>query len=94
MTGDYVNPEKRERELRNRTNRRLSWNRKVWKITEKGSMVLKYDGHRITIFHPKNSNQYKVVIDNTFGKKLFNDVASAKIAAFKGVEYLNKMNNN
>lgn len=88
MTGDYLNPERRERELRNRTNRRLTWNKKVWKINEKGNLILKYDSHRITIFQTKNSNQYKVVIDGTFGKKIFNDVASAKNAAFKGVEYL------
>lgn len=88
MTGDYVNPERRERELRNRTNRRISLNRKVWKINEKGNLILKYDSHRITIFHPKNSSQYKVVIDDIFGKKIFNDVISAKNAAFKGVEYL------
>jgi len=88
MTDDYINPERRERELRNRTNRRISWNRKVWKINEKGNLILKYDGHRVTIFHPKNSSQYKVVIDDTFGKKIFNDVTSAKNAAFKGVEYL------
>lgn len=93
MTGDYVNPERRERELRNRTNRKQSWNRKVWIINEKGNLILKYNGHRITIFRPINSSQYKAVIDNTFGKKLFNDVASAKSAAFKGVEYLNKKNN-
>jgi hypothetical protein len=88
MTGDYVNPERREKELRNRTNRRQSWNKKVWRINEKGNLILKYDNHRITIFRLNNSSQYKVVIDKTFGKKIFNDVASAKIAAFKGVEYL------
>jgi hypothetical protein len=53
-------------------------------------LILKHNGHRITIFHPKNSNQYKVVIDNVFGNKMFNDVASAKNAAFNGVEYLKK----
>ena len=87
MTDDYVNPEKRESELRNRSKRKLSWNKKTWKINEKGNLVLKYEGHRITIFHPNNSSQYKVVIDETFGNKTFKDVASAKNAAFKGVEY-------
>jgi hypothetical protein len=90
MTGDYVNPERRERELRNRVKRRSAWNRKVWRVNEKGNLILKYDGHRITIFHPMSSNKYKVVINDIFGTKLFDDIHSAKLAAFKGVEYLKK----
>lgn len=90
MTDDYVNPEQRERELRNRNNRRLAWSRKIWRVNEKGNLILKIDGHRILIFKPKNMNKYKVVIDDIFGKKLFEEVSLAKHAAFEGVEYLKK----
>jgi len=88
MTDDYVNPELRERELRNRANRRLAWRRKVWRINEKGNLILRFDGHKLLIFKYKTTNKYKVVIDETFGNKLFDDILSAKNAAFKGVEYL------
>ncbi len=33
MTNDYVNPEKREKELRNRVTRRINWTRKQLKIS-------------------------------------------------------------
>jgi hypothetical protein len=40
MTNDYLNPERRERELRNRANRRISWTKKDWKRSKNSNYFL------------------------------------------------------
>jgi hypothetical protein len=88
MTGDYVNPELRERELRNRANRRINWAKKEWKISKNGNYFLNIAEHHMLIYRDKKTKKYKVKIGETFGKKSFDTLESAKIAAFNGIEYL------
>ena len=40
MTNDYSNPRQKENELRNRTNRLLTWIKKTWKINKNDRMGL------------------------------------------------------
>ena len=88
MTNDYINPKSKEKELGNRANRRKTWGRKKWKTFENG-IYLNYKNHRIVIF--KDSlQQYKVKIDKTHGKKIFEDLKKTKFAAFDGIEYFKK----
>lgn len=88
MTGDYVNPKRRERELQNRANRRANWIKKNWKFSKNGNHYLKLDDKVIVIFRDKKTAKYKITIDRTFGKRSFNSLAEAKVAAFNGVEYM------
>jgi len=88
MTNDYINPERRERELRNRASRRVNWTKKDWKISKSGNFFLTVDGQHLLIYKDKKTNKYKVKIGETFGKKTFDTLAEAKIAAFNGMEYL------
>jgi hypothetical protein len=88
MTNDYLNPERRERELRNRANRRINWTKKDWKRSKNGNHFLNIEEHHLLIYRVKNTNKYKVKIDETFGKKTFDTLEKAKIAAFNGMEYL------
>lgn len=88
MTNDYINPERRERELRNRASRRVNWTKKDWKISKSGNFFLKVDRQHLLIYKDKKTDKYKVKIGETFGKKTFNTLAEAKIAAFNGKEYL------
>ncbi|WP_294346879.1 hypothetical protein [uncultured Sphingobacterium sp.] len=88
MTGDYVNPEKRERELKNRANRRMSWKRKIWKRSKNGNYFLTVDDNHLLIYTDIKTNKFKVKIKETFGKKSFDTLKKAKIAVFNGIEYL------
>jgi hypothetical protein len=88
MTEDYINPEKREKELRNRTNRRINWVKKKWKSSKNENYYLTIEERHILIFRDKKTNKFKVKIAETFGQKAFDNLEQAKIAAFNGMEYL------
>ena len=87
MTNDYVNPAKREKDLRNKASRRKNWSRKNWQLSKKGNLYLKIEGHLLVIFTDKKKGKFKVMIDETTGVKSFDTIDQAKIAAFNGVEY-------
>lgn len=87
MTNDYINPRQRENELRNRSNRRKTWIKRKWKLSKNGNLYLTVDERHIVIYREKKSNKYKVKIGNVFGKKQFDSLEEAKVAAFNGVEY-------
>ncbi|MBK9149104.1 MAG: hypothetical protein IPM12_14970 [Flavobacteriales bacterium] len=91
MTSDYSTPRRRETELRNRASRRRNWTKKKWKVSDKGSYYLKLDGKLVLIYRDKSSSQYKVKVDETWGKKRFKDLDDAKMAAFQGIEYLKEL---
>lgn len=88
MTNDYINPGIRERELRNKTNRRINWTKKVWNKSKNGNYYLNVDDRPLIIFRDNITSKYKVKIRETFGKKTFDTLEKAKIAAFNGMEYL------
>lgn len=91
MTNDYINPGRRERDLRNMAKRKSNWSNKRWKLSQKGNLYLKIDTHLIVIFEDKTSKKYKVMIDKTIGIMKFETIESAKLAAFDGVEYFKEM---
>ncbi|MDQ6755319.1 MAG: hypothetical protein M3004_00130 [Bacteroidota bacterium] len=86
MTNDYVNPKHREKKLRNKSVRRTNWIQKEWKVSRKGSYYFKKDEHILTIFLDKKSNDYKCVIDKTFGTKLYKTLSEAKAHLFNKIE--------
>ena len=92
MTNDYVNPKQRENNLRNRANRRTNWIKKQWKRSKSGNYYLNIEERHILIYQDK-TKMYKVKIDKTFGKKFFDTLEKAKIAAFNGIEYLKNIGN-
>lgn len=88
MTDDYVNPQERERELRNRASRRVNWIKKKWKTSKNGNLFLNIEDKHLLIYKDKKTNKYKVKIGETFGRKAFDNLRAAKMAAFNGMEYL------
>lgn len=92
MTSDYINPEKRERELRNRATRRANWIKKQWKISKNGNHYLNIDDRNLLIYRDEKTRKYKVKIKDTFGQKTFDTLEKAKIAVFNGMEYLKEHN--
>ncbi len=93
MTNDYINPERRERELRNRASRRINWTKRQWKRSKNGNYFLNIDEHHLLIYRDKGTNKYKVKIGETFGKKTFDTLDKAKTAVFNGIEYLKEKGN-
>jgi len=91
MTNDYVNPLKRERELRNRASRRKNWSKKQWKHSQKGNLYLKVENHLLVIFTDKKTAKFKVMIGKTVGHMSFDTIELAKIAAFNGIEYFKEI---
>lgn len=53
MTDDYINPQKTERELKNRLNRKKNFMRREWQERNQGKYVLRYKGENITIMKSK-----------------------------------------
>lgn len=88
MTNDYETPKHKEHALRNRANRRKNWLKKKWKQSIKGTHYITVEEHLILIYRDKKNNKYKVKIGKKFGNKQFDTLEEAKIAAFKGIEYL------
>ena len=88
MTGDYVNPEQRERELRNRASRKSNWKNREWRVSRNDNYFFNYENHHLLIFRDKLSGKLKLKIDDRYGNKKYDDIDIAKIAAFKNVEYL------
>lgn len=88
MTNDYINPLKREGELRNRANRRISWIKKEWKRSKNGNYYLTAEENHLLIYVDNRTGKYKIKIGETFGKRFFDNVDLAKIAVFNGIEYL------
>lgn len=84
MTENYNDPERNERNLRNRTNRRKNFLKQQWRRTEKG-FTLRYKGENITIVMSKYAT-WGVVFYGEWrwdyhGKKM-NDIDTAKLVAF------------
>lgn len=93
MTSDYVNPKKREKELKNKANRRRNWIKKNWNINSNGNFYLRTNGHYILIYKSNSShNKYKVKFDDNWGSKEFDTLNNAKIAVFKYIESLKSKN--
>ncbi len=86
MTGDYINPERRERDLRNRAERRKNWLSRNWKVSKKGNWYLKIDTHNIGVFENKTPFGYKCRIDSVFGTIIYKSIAEAKMGLFKKIE--------
>jgi len=78
MTGDYINPGRREQELKNRASRRSNWLTKIWKFSKNGNQYLKLEGKILVIFRDKKSNKYKVSVDGIFGLSFLKKMASGK----------------
>lgn len=88
MTNDYITHKEKELQLKNYAKRLSSWNRRVWKETGRGNYYITIKKKQIFLFLDKKTCKWKVKIGTISGNKYFDDIESAKKAAFKGVEYL------
>ncbi|MEQ8236259.1 MAG: hypothetical protein ABRQ23_05745 [Syntrophomonadaceae bacterium] len=88
MENDYATPGRRERELLNRHNRKMTFLKREWQHRQNGNYVLKFKGEYLTIMPSKfNKNNFGVVyggqsIWNYKGRKM-SDLRTAKLVAFE-----------
>lgn len=92
MTIDHVNPKKFEQGLRNKVQRRINWLKREWKINRNGNLFLKVNEHHILIYRNKGNEKFKCKSGEHFGKKQFDTIELAKVAAFNGIEYYKEKN--
>ena len=91
LTQDYVNPRRREKELKQRKSKIERWvQSSKWKKSEKGNIYREENGVHVLIFG-RGAN-FKVKIGDIWGKKTFPSCIEAKKAAFCGLEWLNSRN--
>lgn len=92
MTEDYVNPKEREKELKKRSQKRISWLKKKWKVSKQGNYYLTLDGYVLVIMKVGETGKFKSYINKMDkkrgGKKLYNSVEEAKGEIFKVIEIL------
>lgn len=86
MSDDYVNPERRERELRNQASRRSRWLTRKWRVSRKGNDFLNTDGFNIAIFQTARGWTFRIVRESDDAKftykKVYRTQDEAKLAAF------------
>ena len=91
MTNDYINPLKHETTLKNKTQRRLTWRKKIWKRSQTGSYYLNLNDNYLLIYTDKRSGKYKVKVEETWGNKIFENVDDAKMEIFHAMEALKEL---
>lgn len=86
MSDDYVNPERRERQLRNQASRRRRWLTRKWRVSRKGNDFLNTDGCNIAIYQTRRGWTFRLVRDSNGAsftyKKVYGTQDEAKLAAF------------
>lgn len=85
LTEDYVNPKRRENELRNRSSRRGRFPEKGWKTSSKGNPYISHNGKLAVVFGTP-SGKFKISIDKQIHSKAFNTMDEAKMGVFDIVE--------
>lgn len=80
MTNDYINPEKRERALRNRAQRKTTWLNKEWAISKKGNHYMKIKDRLFTLYQ-RSDGKYVIYTEPKI-RTIFKSFYDAKIAIF------------
>lgn len=93
MEDDYVNPHRREQDLRNVAGRRKRWLTRKWKTSQSGNPYLKTDGFHIVVYPQTDGSWGGKITDLGTGAAVTNrrrypDVDKAKLGAFDGMIFL------
>ncbi|MEI7336885.1 hypothetical protein [Pectobacterium carotovorum] len=92
MENEYSSAKEREKLMVSRTGKRSRWLSRNWKISKKGNPFIKSDGYVVTIYPDANKWKWFTVFDGTddksFSRKKYNDLNSAKLAAFDRISKL------
>lgn len=92
MEEDYLNPKRREADMKNAAKRRSNWLSRKWNLSAKGNHYVKIDGFHIVIF--EKGGQWSGTITQqesgklTEARKFYPTRDAAKLAAFDGMIWL------
>ena len=86
MSDDYVGPRNREKRLKNRAARRVTWLTRYWRESTKGNHFLNIKEHNISVFPDKyRKDKWGYCINNQFSRERYNSRDEAKMALFEAV---------
>jgi hypothetical protein len=99
LTGDYVNPSRREAELKRRAagvkrrrkadeKARTQWAVRHWRESARGNLWTRYEGLGITVF--ACGSGWRIVIDGIFGRRIYPSQAEAQQASYDAVSWVKK----
>jgi hypothetical protein len=99
LTEDYVNPARREADLKRRAARvkrqrnayergRLAWAERTWRTSARGNLWTKHEGLSVTVF-PFGSG-WRIVVDGVFGRKTYASRHEAQQASYDAVSWVIK----
>jgi hypothetical protein len=80
LTGDYRNPRRRERELKNRAAARARWLRQPWRISAQGNEWRRVQCHHMVIFPDRDGPGWRCKFDDAYSKISFPTKDAAKLA--------------
>lgn len=86
MEGNIDAAKQREREIKNKAQRRESFQKRRWKISRNGNSYVKYKNHIVVLYQRKSDGIWKYSIDNVFCVEIFESRDEAKDAAFEALE--------
>ncbi len=83
MSNDYVGPKQRERRLRNKAARRVTWLNKQWRTSKEGNPYLTIEGFNVGVFANRwKLGRWSYRIGGTFSKDNYATEHEAKLALF------------
>lgn len=87
LTHDYVNPRRREKELRSKAGKRRRWiTSSRWRYCIDGHLH-RIDGSDSISILPADGG-YRLTISNHIGRKTYSTLAEAKLAAYSGLSWV------
>jgi hypothetical protein len=99
LTGDYVNPARREAELKRRAagvkrqreayeRGRAKWAARSWRESAKGNLWTRHEGLGVTVF--RFGSGWRIVVDGVFGRKTYASQHEAQQASYDAVSWVKK----
>ena len=85
LTNDYVNPKRREQELKSRSSRRVRFPAKGWKTSSKGNPYISHNG-KVAVVFGTPSGKFRISIDKQIQPKAFSTIDEAKMGIFDIIE--------
>ena len=86
LLAQHINPQKSERELKNRLNRKKNFMRREWQERAQGKYVLRYKGENITIMKSKFGAGWGVLYGGQsvfrYNNRRIDDFHTARLIAF------------
>lgn len=81
MSDDYIQPRKREKNLKNKALRRNKWLNRRWRTSQKGNQYLNLKGNNIGV-RKKRNGKWGWWINSTFSRRSYDSENKAKMELF------------